>query len=102
LFDLIVGSGIGGIIALLVGLKREPVSNYVDFFMDYPQKLFKTDLISKIIAQKKYKYSSKSLKTLFQELFGEIAMSECCGPENALVCFKQVFFNTHIDVESQI
>jgi patatin-like phospholipase/acyl hydrolase len=93
LFDLIVGSGVGGIVALLVGLKREPISNYVDFFMEYPQKLFKGGLLTKITTRKKYKYSSKTLQTVFQEMFGESIMSQFCGPENTLVCFKNLFFS---------
>jgi hypothetical protein len=102
LFDLIVGSGVGGIVALLVGLKREPVSNYVDFFMEYPQKIFKGDLLTKMGIWIKYKYSSKTLKTVFQEMFGESTMSQCCGPENTLVCFKNLFLHSHLDVEIEI
>jgi patatin-like phospholipase/acyl hydrolase len=100
LFDLIVGSGVGGIVALLVGLKREPVSNYVNFFMEYPQKLFKGDLLTKMGIWIKYKYSSKTLKTLFQEMFGESTMNQHCEPENTLVCFKHLFsIHTLIDID---
>jgi hypothetical protein len=81
----VVGSGIGGIVALLVSLKRDPVSSYADFFMEYPQKIFKGDLLTKLGIWIKYKYSSKSLKTVFQELFGENVMCNCIGPEYPLV-----------------
>jgi patatin-like phospholipase/acyl hydrolase len=91
LFDLIVGSGVGGIVALLVGLKRETVSNYVNFFMEYPQKLFKDDFLTKIAFWAKYKHDPKNLKTLFQEMFGESTMSQYCEPENTLVCLKHLF-----------
>jgi patatin-like phospholipase/acyl hydrolase len=91
LFDLIVGSGVGGIVALLVGLKRESVSNYADFFMEYPQRIFKGDFLTKLGIWIKYKYSSKTLKTVFQEMFGEtITLCRCCGPENALVHFRHM------------
>jgi hypothetical protein len=26
-------------------------------------------------------------------MFGESIMSQCCGPENTLVCFKNLFFS---------
>jgi patatin-like phospholipase/acyl hydrolase len=93
LFDLIVGSGVGGVVALLVGLKRQPVSHYADFFMEYPQKIFKADFLTKLGIWIKYKYSSKTLKAVFQEMFGESTMlCKCCGPEHALVHFKHLFF----------
>jgi hypothetical protein len=94
LFDLIVGSGVGGIVALLVGLKRETVSNYVNFFMEYPQKLFKGDLLTKIAFWAKYKYPSKTLKAFFQEKFGESTICHYCEPENTLVC-SNICFSIH-------
>jgi predicted acylesterase/phospholipase RssA len=85
LFDLVVGSGIGGVVALLVSLKSECLSNYVDFFMEYPQNIFKSGLLKRISTRNKSKYSNKTLKTVFQHLFGEKTMSKCCSPEYALV-----------------
>jgi patatin-like phospholipase/acyl hydrolase len=82
---LIVGSGIGGIVALIIALKKEPASNYVDYFLDYPQKIFKSDTFMRIGSWEKYKYDSKSLVATMRELFGEMTMSSCSRPEYPLV-----------------
>jgi patatin-like phospholipase/acyl hydrolase len=90
LFDIVVGSGIGGLIALLVALKRDPVSNYTDLFLEYPQRIFKGDVFVKLGFWSKYKYKTKFIQAIAEELFGDITMSNSCGPEQIQVRFCDV------------
>jgi patatin-like phospholipase/acyl hydrolase len=86
---LIVGSGIGGVIALIIALKKESPSYFVEYFLDYSQKIFKNDTFTKIEDWDKYKYDSKSLIATMKELFGETIMSKCSVPEYPLVCERE-------------
>jgi patatin-like phospholipase/acyl hydrolase len=74
LFDLIAGSGIGGIVALILGLKRESATNNSDFFLEYPQKIFRGMVFTKLGFWSKYKYKSKNIQALAEELFNDVPL----------------------------
>jgi predicted acylesterase/phospholipase RssA len=85
LFDLVVGSGIGGLVALLVALTKHSVSYYTDLFLEYPQRIFKGDVFVKLGFWSKFKYKSKFLQMLAEELFGDMSMASACGNDQTLV-----------------
>jgi patatin-like phospholipase/acyl hydrolase len=86
LFDLVVGSGIGGVVALIVSVRDYSPNKLLEFFLDYPQKVFKANIFTKIGFWIKYKYENKHLIAAAKELFGEdCSLNNLTGPECALV-----------------
>jgi patatin-like phospholipase/acyl hydrolase len=89
LFDLVVGSRVGGLVAMLISLKNESVSNYLQLFLEYPQRIFKTNFLAKLGIWSKSKYKMKAIEEFVKELFGDtLTMTNVCKPENALVCLN--------------
>jgi predicted acylesterase/phospholipase RssA len=89
LFDLVVGSGIGGIVALTLSLKRQAANDYAEFFLEYPQKIFKNDLPMRIGNWERYKYETKFLVATIRELFGDalsgLPLRSYCKPDYPMV-----------------
>lgn len=86
LFDLVVGSGIGGVVALIVSVRDYSPNKLLEFFLDYPQKVFKANIFTKIGFWIRYKYENKHLIAAAKELFGEdCSLNNLTGPECALV-----------------
>jgi patatin-like phospholipase/acyl hydrolase len=84
---LIVGSGIGGIVALLVGLQKKPASTCVDFFLHYSQKIFQKSA-RRFSFLSQYLYSKSLLEETFQGQFGKTeTMDTFCSSESTLVLF---------------
>jgi hypothetical protein len=65
-----VGSGIGGVIALLVGTKKEFATTFTSFFLDCP-KFFKLDFWKKLGLWLKTPYDEAPLTSAMKTLFGE-------------------------------
>jgi hypothetical protein len=81
-----VGSGIGGVVALTVGIKRDFAKSYTQFFFDCPQKVFKLDFWKKLGIWVKSTYDDKPVIQAMKELFGEnLSLSQCSAPNNCLV-----------------
>jgi hypothetical protein len=80
LFDLIMGSGVGGFLALATALKKDPVREFTNLFLEYTQTFSKkSDLLRKKLSFfRKYKYSSQPLKMLMQNIFGEMRLHNRC------------------------
>jgi patatin-like phospholipase/acyl hydrolase len=86
LFDLVVGSGIGGVVALIVSTRDYSPNTLLEFFFNYPQKVFKANIFTKIGFWIKYKYENKHLIAATKELLGDdYSLNTFSGPEYALV-----------------
>jgi len=86
LFDLIVGSGIGAVVGLAAGIKRDFMNSYTQFFLECPQKIFKLDFWKKLGIWINSKYDDKPVINALQELFeNTLTMSRCALPNNCLV-----------------
>jgi patatin-like phospholipase/acyl hydrolase len=94
LFDLIVGSGMGGIVALIVSIKSHySPEKMFEFFFDYPNKIFKANLITKLHFWIKNKYGSKQLIATTKELFGEdFCFNTSSSDQTTFVHFFFFFF----------
>jgi hypothetical protein len=107
LFDLIVGTEIGGVIALLVSIANEPVANHSQLILTYPPSVYKGNFLSKLGIWSKSKYKSKTIEAFAKKLFGDsMTMTGICKPENSLVAvtafrttsttWDPVFFTNYI------
>lgn len=90
LFDLIVGTSSGGLIALSVTLPRRflrsaryTAADLVHFYKHYSKEIFKSDLLRKLATGGGLwapKYSRKPLDSILAEFFGDIKLHEALIP----------------------
>jgi hypothetical protein len=74
LFDLMVGSGVGGFVALSAALRKDDSRNIALFLAEYTQKRDSLILKRKLPFLKKYKFSSQPLKKQIQSVFGYVKL----------------------------
>jgi patatin-like phospholipase/acyl hydrolase len=75
LFDLIIGSGVGGIVALAVGAKKVDVQQFEKEFNEYLHRVFQTNIFTKLSPAFKHKFSSNCLIEETKRLFGSTLLS---------------------------
>jgi len=90
-----VGSGVGGFVALSAALRKDDSRNIALFLAEYTQKRDSLILKRKLPFLKKYKFSSQPLKKQIQSVFGYVKLYDRydVDPTTPLVSYNTQIFN---------
>jgi hypothetical protein len=91
LFDMIIGSGVGGIVTIAVGVKRVDLERFEKEFYEYLQRIFRTNPFAKLSPIFKHKFSANSLIEETKRMFGQTLLSETMQSLESPVCAVVTF-----------